>query len=163
METYSKALNGGQYPLSVLALTAQAAELYVRGVYGNTMTTNPRALEVACTILDSITPELRQNIQDRGAEFLDKFNGLVKEFPEAAESAQGTGLLVALNIKPHISVTGADGLEERCRLAGLGVIHGGANALRFTPHFAINSAEIDLVIDLIRASLRTFAPASKES
>ena len=45
METYSKALNAGQYPLSVLALTAPTAELYRKGVYGNTMTTNPRALD----------------------------------------------------------------------------------------------------------------------
>ena len=42
MESYSKALNGGQYPLSILALSAQAAKLYRKGVYGNTMTTNPR-------------------------------------------------------------------------------------------------------------------------
>jgi acetylornithine/succinyldiaminopimelate/putrescine aminotransferase len=47
METYSKALNAGQYPLSVLAMNRFAAELYRKGVYGNTMTSNPRALDVA--------------------------------------------------------------------------------------------------------------------
>ncbi|MBE9547993.1 MAG: aminotransferase class III-fold pyridoxal phosphate-dependent enzyme, partial [Proteobacteria bacterium] len=47
METYSKALNGGQYPFSVLAMTEETAALYRKGVYGNTMTTNPRALDVA--------------------------------------------------------------------------------------------------------------------
>ena len=36
------------------------------------------------------------------------------------------------------------------RIAGIGVIHGGENALRFTPHFAITSAEIDLIIGLVR-------------
>ena len=40
METYSKAMNGGQYPLSVLALNTATSELYRAGVYGNTMTTN---------------------------------------------------------------------------------------------------------------------------
>ena len=39
MESYSKALNGGQYPLSVLALSERAAEIFRHGVYGNTMTT----------------------------------------------------------------------------------------------------------------------------
>ena len=63
METYSKALNAGQYPLSVLAVTAHAAELYKRGIYGNTMTANPRALDVGCTVLGTLTPELRQNIR----------------------------------------------------------------------------------------------------
>ena len=38
METYSKALNAGQYPLSVLAVSERAAELYRKGIYGNTMT-----------------------------------------------------------------------------------------------------------------------------
>jgi len=79
METYSKALTGGQYPLSVLALSESAAQLYRAGVYGNTMTTNPRALDVAVASLSSITPELRQNIEDRGAEFLDKLKALQNE------------------------------------------------------------------------------------
>jgi acetylornithine/succinyldiaminopimelate/putrescine aminotransferase len=42
METYSKAMNAGQYPLSILAMTERAAGLYRKGVYGNTMTANPR-------------------------------------------------------------------------------------------------------------------------
>jgi 4-aminobutyrate aminotransferase-like enzyme len=39
----------------------------------------------------------------------------------------------------------------------LGVIHGGVNALRFTPHFNITSEEIDLIIDVVRASLIAFS------
>ena len=65
LETWSKALNAGQYPLSVLGLNDRAAELYVVGIYGNTMTTNPRALETAVAVLETITPELRQNIRGR--------------------------------------------------------------------------------------------------
>lgn len=50
METYSKALNGGQFPLSVLALGQTAASSYVTGLYGNTMTGNPRGLDVASEV-----------------------------------------------------------------------------------------------------------------
>ena len=67
METWSKALNAGQYPLSVVGLSQRAAELYVVGIYGNTMTTNPRALETAVSVLDRITPELRKNIREKGS------------------------------------------------------------------------------------------------
>jgi acetylornithine/succinyldiaminopimelate/putrescine aminotransferase len=74
METWSKALNAGQYPLSVVGLSEKAANLYAVGIYGNTMTTNPRALETAVSVLDKITPELRNNIVDRGLEFVDKLN-----------------------------------------------------------------------------------------
>src|SRR3546814_9698603 len=35
METFSKALNAGQYPLSVLAVGNRAAGLYRKGIYGN--------------------------------------------------------------------------------------------------------------------------------
>jgi acetylornithine/succinyldiaminopimelate/putrescine aminotransferase len=155
METYSKAVNAGQYPLSILALNGHAAELYQRGIYGNTMTTNPRALDVACAVLDSVTPELRKNIRDRGVEFLDRFNQLREEFPDVVTGATGTGLLCALHLNPDgFKVVGKHGVETWLREQGIGVIHGGKNALRFTPHFLISSAEIDLVIAKIREALK---------
>ena len=42
MEAWSKAINAGQFPLSVVGMTAEVADKYVTGIYGNTMTTNPR-------------------------------------------------------------------------------------------------------------------------
>lgn len=155
METYSKAINAGQYPLSVLAMTKPTAALYKHGVYGNTMTTNPRALEVACAVLDSITDPLRKNIQERGREMVEKFLALGKEFPGVVLGARGTGLLCAMELKEEgYKVVGHDGIEKFLRLNGIGVIHGGKNCLRFTPHFAITSREIDLVIQHIREALK---------
>lgn len=156
METWSKALNAGQYPLSVLGCNDRAANLYVQGVYGNTMTTNPRALEVGIAVLDAITPELRENIRARGAEFVEKFQALAREFPDVITAVRGTGLLLAADIAPDkAKVVGPNGLEVFCRRHGVGVIHGGKNSLRFTPHFAITSAEIDLVVDVVRAAIRS--------
>ncbi len=155
LETYSKALNAGQFPLSVLALTDPIAKLYQKGVYGNTMTTNPKALDVASEVLSAITPEFRKNVSERGKEFVDKLKELQKEFPEDITEVKGTGLLLAASINPaRHKVVGFDCLEEKMRKKGIGVIHGGANALRFTPHFRITSAEIDLVIDVLRDLLK---------
>ncbi|MCA9572084.1 MAG: hypothetical protein KC656_29800, partial [Myxococcales bacterium] len=53
-------------------------------------------------------------------------------------------------------VVGFGGLEEHCRVHGMGIIHGGKNALRFTPHFRITTAEIDLLMDVLRLSLEAF-------
>jgi acetylornithine/succinyldiaminopimelate/putrescine aminotransferase len=53
-ETFSKALNGGQYPLSVLALGPRTYDLYKCGTYGNTMTGNPRALDIGAAILQQV-------------------------------------------------------------------------------------------------------------
>jgi 4-aminobutyrate aminotransferase-like enzyme len=36
------------------------------------------------------------------------------------------------------------------------VIHGGENALRFTPHFAITTEEVDLIVKIVRESLIAF-------
>ena len=154
METYSKALNGGQYPLSVLALKDSAAQLYRSGVYGNTMTTNPRALDVALAVLDSITPELRQNIVDRGAEFLDKLKALQDELGGSITKVQGTGLLLSTELDPERFVSyGVDSSEEYMRCNGINVIHGGTNALRYTPPFDITSAEVDLIVQVARDAI----------
>ena len=146
METWSKAINGGQFPLSVLGCNEKAADTYQRGVYGNSMTTNPRALEIGCAVLDTVTPELRANIRERGAQLLAGLEALMTEMPGLVTQVQGTGLLCAAELDPkQCMVVGYGGIEELCRRQGLGVIHGGKNALRFTPHFRITEKEVCLL------------------
>jgi acetylornithine/succinyldiaminopimelate/putrescine aminotransferase len=153
METYSKALNGGQYPLSVLAVNERAAGLYRKGIYGNTMTTNPRAMDVATAVLDSLTPELRANIRSKGKEFLDKLNKLKDELGGLITKVQGTGLLFSCELDASFKCFGAGSTEEYMRERGMGVVHGGTNSLRFTPHFAITSDEVDLIVSHVRQAL----------
>ena len=154
METYSKALNGGQFPLSVLALNAHATELYRAGIYGNTMTTNPRSLDIAVSVLNSLTPELRQNIRDRGRELLEKLTALKTELNGAITKVKGTGLLLSAELDPQLFKSfGADSTEEYMRLHGVNVIHGGKNALRYTPAFDMSSEEVDLVIAATRDAI----------
>jgi acetylornithine/succinyldiaminopimelate/putrescine aminotransferase len=153
METYSKALNGGQYPLSVLAVTPRAAELYRKGTYGNTMTANPRAMDIGATVLGALTPELRANIRTRGQEFLDKLNKLKDDLGGLITQVQGTGLLFSCELDASFKCYGTGSTEEFMREHGIGVIHGGTNSLRFTPHFAITSDEVDLVVENVRQAL----------
>jgi len=154
LETYSKALNGGQYPMSVLAMTASAAAIYRKGVYGNTMTAAPRALDIGNVVLNGITDEIRQNIRDRGLEFLEKFRQLQSEMPTVITKVQGTGLLISVELDSRqFKSHGSDSIEEYMRLHGINVIHGGVNSLRYTPHFKINSAEIDMLVDATRQAL----------
>lgn len=153
LETYSKALNAGQYPLSVLAASGPTAALYRTGVYGNTMTTNPRAMDVAAAVMAQLTPAIRKNIAERGREFVEKLEALRRDLPELITKVQGTGLLFSCELSPLFKCYGSDSIEEYMRKNGIGVIHGGANSLRFTPHFAITSREVDLVIAQIRQAL----------
>lgn len=153
METYSKALNAGQYPLSVLAINARAAAIYKRGTYGNTMTANPRALDVACAVLGMLTPALRENIRKRGVEAIAKLEKLKTDIGGLITKVQGTGLLFSCELDPRFKGYGAGSSEEWLRERGLGVIHGGANSLRFTPHFAIDSDELDLIVAMVKRAL----------
>ncbi|HVC16176.1 MAG TPA: aminotransferase class III-fold pyridoxal phosphate-dependent enzyme, partial [Rhodanobacter sp.] len=153
METFSKALNAGQYPLSVLAVSERTAGLYRKGIYGNTMTTNPRALDVALATLDQLNDAVRDNIRERGKEFVDKLNVLKNELGGLITKVQGTGLLFSCELAPEYKCYGADSTEEYLRERGIGVIHGGINSLRFTPHFNVTSAEVDLIVANVRKAL----------
>ncbi|RMG40582.1 MAG: aminotransferase class III-fold pyridoxal phosphate-dependent enzyme [Candidatus Dadabacteria bacterium] len=156
MESFSKAVNAGQFPLSVLALRQETASVYQTGVYGNTMTSNPRALDVGCAVLDSITPELRDNIVKRGKELKEGLLKLKDEFPGMVTKVQGTGLLASAELDKKYSVVGFGGVEEWMRVHGLNVIHGGANSLRYTPHFGLTSDEVALIVDITREALESF-------
>ena len=79
------------------------------------------------------------------------------EFPDLVTKVQGTGLLFSAELHPGIEVVGFDGIETWLRKHGLGVIHGGENSLRFTPHFGISTHEVDLIIDLVRRGIQAFA------
>ena len=154
METYSKALNAAQYPLSVLAVNERAAGLYRKGVYGNTMTTNPRALDVACATLAQLTPQVRENIRKRGVEAIEKLEKLKSDLGGLITKVQGTGLLFSCELTKDYKGYGAGSTEEWLRQHGLNVIHGGANSLRFTPHFAMDAEELDLLVGMVGQALR---------
>jgi acetylornithine/succinyldiaminopimelate/putrescine aminotransferase len=153
METYSKALNAGQFPLSVLATNERTAAIYARGTYGNTMTANPRGLDVACTVLAQLTPELRANIRERGRQAIAMLEALKSETGGLVTKVQGTGLLFSCELAPQFKGYGAGSTEEWLRERGLGVIHGGENSLRFTPHFAMREDELQLVLQLVKQAL----------
>ena len=82
---------------------------------------------------------------------------LMSEVPEAILSVQGTGLLVCAELEPDFfPVVGHDKVEMWCRKNGLGVIHGGLNALRFTPHFSITTEEIDMILQIVKKAIIHF-------
>merc|ERR1711981_1317626 len=102
-------------------MSKEIGDKYVRGLYGNTMTSNPRALDVASAVLDGMTPEVRQNIRDSGLIFKNKLIKLAEKH-SCLVDVTGTGLLIALHVKPSIDVMQ---IEKEIRLRGLNVIHGG--------------------------------------
>jgi acetylornithine/succinyldiaminopimelate/putrescine aminotransferase len=56
-------------------------------------------------------------------------------------------------LSPEYKAYGTGSAEEHMRLNGIGVIHGGENSLRFTPHFEVTSAEVDLIVEHVKDAL----------
>lgn len=156
-ETFSKCINGGQFPLSVLALGPKMSSTYVKGLYGNTMTTNPRALDVMSGVLSEFTPELRDNVRSKGVYLRQLFEQIAQKHPDAVEKVTGTGLIVAVHMNKGWEVVAPDlGLETVARTLGLGIIHGGTNAIRFTPHLKITKEECDLIAALLEQAIAEY-------
>ena len=149
METYSKAINAGQYPLSVLALNDRAVAAYKIGTYGNTMTTAPRALDIASKTLDQQSEALQANIKEQGEYALTCMNNLKTKFPNHVKEILGTGLLFSLQLSDELVIEGYDGIETQIRRQGVNVIHSSGNRLRFTPWFNIMQSELDLVFNVV--------------
>ncbi len=158
LETYSKAVNAGQYPLSVVALSERAIKAYRQGTYGNTMTTNPRALDIANCLLNHHTSEITENIKAQGNYALQKLAELKARYPEKTKEILGTGLLFSLQLIPQIPIEGQEGIEKQIRLRGVNVIHSSGNRLRFTPWFKINQTEVDLLFEVVEECLKEFVP-----
>ena len=84
---------------------------------------------------------------------LDLTDKLKAELPGYITKVQGTGLLFSCELAPAFKCYGAGSTEEWMREHGYGVIHGGANSLRFTPHFNVGADEVDLLVDGVRRAL----------
>ena len=117
------------------------------------MTANPRALDVACAVLAQLTPELRANIRARGKQAIAKLEALKAELPGLITKVQGTGLLFSCELSKEFKGYGTGSTEEWMREHGIGVIHGGENSLRFTPHLAMQEDEVDLLVAMIKRAL----------
>ena len=77
------------------------------------------------------------------------------ELEGAITNVEGTGLLFSCELDPRFKAYGTDSLEEFMRMKGIGVVHGGENSLRFTPHFQVTSEEVDLIINQVRNAVLT--------
>jgi acetylornithine/succinyldiaminopimelate/putrescine aminotransferase len=110
-------------------------------------------MDVGAAVLGMVTDEIRTNIVERGHEFVEKLKALAAELDGPITGVQGTGLLFSCELDPAYKAYGAGSSEEFMRLHGIGVIHGGENSLRFTPHFLVSSQEVDLIVENIKNAL----------
>lgn len=148
VETFAKAINAGQFPTSAVAIGERASARYRAGLYGNTMTANPRGLGVMSATLREMTADVAANIRDRGAELRDGLRNACD--PRKVDAVRGVGLLVAIDLHRTLD---AAAVERELRGRGLNVIRGGANAIRLTPWFRMSTDEVELVVRVVSGVL----------
>jgi acetylornithine/succinyldiaminopimelate/putrescine aminotransferase len=78
---------------------------------------------------------------------------LAAELDGPITKVQGTGLLFSCELDHAYKAYGTGSAEEYMRIHGIGVIHGGENSLRFTPHFEVTSGEVDLIVAHVKDAL----------
>jgi acetylornithine/succinyldiaminopimelate/putrescine aminotransferase len=110
-------------------------------------------MDIGTTVLHMVTPEVRKNIVERGEEFVTKLEALAEELDGKITKVEGTGLLFSCELDPSYKAYGTGSAEEYMRMKGVGVIHGGENSLRFTPHFNVTSEEVDLIVAHVKDAL----------
>ena len=111
-----------------------------------------RAL-TALLLLAPSTPMLFQGQEHAASSPFLYFVDHAGELGGLVTKVQGTGLLFSCELAPQFKCYGAGSTEEYLREHGWGVIHGGANSLRFTPHFNVTSEEIALLVEGVRKAL----------
>lgn len=121
------------------------------------MTSNPKALEMGLESLKRIDNNVISNIYTQGERFKEMLHRIKDKYPKISTHVTGSGLLIALHINKKYPVVDENGLEYLCRYNGLNVIHGGDNALRFTPHFLITNDEITLIEELLDFTFDSFS------
>ena len=116
------------------------------------MTGNPRALDIGSCVIKNMTSDIRNNIVSSGNLLLEYFKQFQNKY-SFITNVTGTGLLLAIHLDKYIPVLE---IEYKLRLRGLNVIHGGENALRFTPWFKINIYEIEYICSILEDEFNNY-------
>jgi len=154
MECYSKAITGGQFPLSVLACGPRAQ--YSSGLYGNTLTANPRGLDVATTVLEEMKV-YESNVTESGRKLHELLVELQTKYPTIINTVSSTGLLIALQLHHRFDYID---IERKLRINGLNCIHGGNNCIRLTPWFGLTEKESELIVSIMEEVLEKLTNGS---
>ena len=132
---------------------ATARELHTRGAH---VAIGDLDLDLAKQAAASIAPEVVALGLDVSQEssFADFLRDVKDELGGLITKVQGTGLLFSCELAEGFKGYGTGSTEEWMRERGIGVIHGGANSLRFTPRFATQSDELDLLVSMVKRALK---------
>ncbi len=144
--TLGKALGGG-VPIAAL-VASERASCFAHGDQGGTFNGSPLMAAVACAVVETVRePRFLEAVAATGAYLAAGLRTLSAKLGHG--EVRGRGLLLALALSaPRASEVARRALEH-----GLLVNAPRPDTLRFMPSLTVSREEIDLMLDLLRASL----------
>ncbi len=145
MVTLAKGLGGG-VPIGALVMTAQVAGSMPAGGHGSTFGGNPLSAAAATAVLSELRDAgLMGQVANVGCYFIDRLRSL--DAP-SVRAVRGRGLMIGMELR-----TRAAPVIRALREHGVLTIGAGATVIRFLPPLIITRAEVDEVIERVRAAL----------
>ncbi|WP_038071303.1 [LysW]-aminoadipate semialdehyde transaminase LysJ [Thermus scotoductus] len=144
--TLAKALGGG-VPIGVAVMREEVAKSMPKGGHGTTFGGNPLAMAAGVAALRYLE---RTRLWERAAELGPWFMEKLREIPSPKiREVRGLGLMVGLELKekaaPYI-----ERLEKEHRVLTL---QAGPTVIRFLPPLVIEKADLERVVEAVRAVL----------
>jgi len=145
-----KALGGGVLPISAVASSREAMDVFDPGSHGSTFGGNPLACAVASTALDVIVDEdLPGRASDVGGRFRDALASIRND--RVAE-VRGRGLLIGVELVPEAG--GARRFCEALMDEGILCKETHENVIRFAPPLVVEWKDIEWALPRIEKVLR---------
>jgi len=144
-----KALGGGLYPVSAVVSSREILDVFKPGDHGSTFGGNPLASAIAREALRVIVEEkLPERTRELGAYFMEKLRAIPS--PHVKE-VRGKGLLIGVELKRESGP--ARPFCEKLMTRGVLCKETHQSVIRFAPPLVIERADVDWVVEQVRAVL----------
>ncbi len=148
--TLAKALGNG-IPIGACLAHGEAIDIFQPGKHGTTLGGNPFACHVSQAVLDTIVQEDLLNHVQAMSSYLEKqLRESLREFPQITE-IRIKGLMIGIQLDQDCMALRKYGLEQ-----GLIFNVTKTNAIRLLPPLIIQTAELDILIEKLHATLTAY-------
>ncbi len=114
---------GGGFPVGAVLATAEAAKGMTPGTHGSTFGGNPLAMAVASTVLGIVSePDFLEAVRTKALHLKQGLSGLKDQHADVVEDVRGSGLLMGLKLKSHVTPAQVvkAAAEEKLLIVGAG-------------------------------------------
>jgi acetylornithine/N-succinyldiaminopimelate aminotransferase len=143
--TFAKGIAGG-LPMGGILANHRCAGVLTAGTHATTFGGNPVCAAAALYVLDTLTPQLLENVTHKG-EYIRKT--IESWSTPAVSQVRGMGLMIGVSLK---GIKPAD-VVGRCIEKGLLVLTAGSDALRLLPPLTISHEETEKGLALLKSVL----------